>query len=461
MTYTELFAASNGTFSNGTVEEIGFNTMRANNEKLLGELNNLNLAIEQYEATATNLDALALAGEHLGAPKTDAEKLLFAVGVVASFGGKVPVKQITGYSMEDMSEEDSFGYAMESLKSRAASVYAWIREQIMKVYDIIEAFFYNLAGGIPSARSKAKKMRARAEAASGKAMEEKTFEISKQVASVLSDAAGAKPKDLSGLSTVVEKLGETIEILDNKYYSLLSGYAKELEIAISDFEVTDAETGLKAINALFSSKAPAKALFDAASENDPLFIKGGTSIVKGDTRYANKTVKRVPLFSGKSIFFAHNELTKNDETPPVTKAEAYYSTCGEVRDTSTKLPKIDSTSVSTLSLSEVEKLADAIEKACDQIEGVSRGVSKGNIKKDKAKLDRSAKKLDGALEKAKNESGTDKLSGDNVTCSRLALKMTKQYADMVAKPVPQVISITTTLINQALVIGNKSIGLHK
>lgn len=461
MTYQELFAASNGVSLNKNVGEISFNEMRASNESLLGKLAHLDLAIEQYEATATNLDAMATAGIHLGAPQSDAEKLLFSMGVVSAFGGKVPVKEITGYAMEDMSDEDSFGYAMESLKSRAASVYAWIREQVMKIYDIIEGFFYNLAGGIPNARKKAKKMRERAASASGKSMEEKTFEINKQTATVLANAKGEKPKDLSGLPTVVEYLGEVIETLDNKYYSLLSGYAKELEAKISDFNVTDGENGLTAINSVFSNKSPAKELHEATTSDTPLTLKGGTGPATGDTRYANKLVKRVPLFSGKSIFFACNDVTVNDKTPPVTKAEVYYSVIGELRDTSSNLPKLDSTSVNTLALSDVEKLADSIEKVCDQIESVTRGVSKGNIKKDKEKLDKAAKKLDKALEKAKNESGDDKLSGDNVTAARLSLKMTKQYADMVAKPVPQLIALTTSLINQSLTIGNKSISMHK
>lgn len=452
MSYQELFGLTAKNQKSNVTEFASADAMESANQTLLNELAALDREIERSETTLDALDGIQMFAANFGAPKSEAEKVLFGMNVMQSFGGQVAFDELAGNSMESMDDQDSFDYSMESLKDKAVSIYQWIREQVMKLYAVIEQFFYNLLGGIPKARKAIRKLRARAEAAAGKTADEKKFDLNDRDQDVLTLSDNTKISKGGDLEGHTGMLADVLDAADKEYYSKLEQYSKDLKGKLED---ADVEQGidLKAFNDTMRGSDAVKAINPSAAK---LFGINSTNLpAKG---YDNKSGKMFPLISGKSVFVT---ATKTSGSNSVEVAERNISLVAEVKATNPSAKKVTGGSFEILTPGEVENLCDNLEKLCDSIESISRGAEKGNINKAKKALDKAGNKLDGAYKKAKDRTGDDKLDADKITAARLSLKFIKQYANMVAKPVPQIIATATTFMNTTMGVANKSLSQYK
>lgn len=451
MSYQELFGLTAKNQQSNVTEFASADAMESANQTLLNELAALDREIERSETTLDALDGIQMFAANFGAPKSEAEKVLFGMNVMQSFGGQVAFDELAGNSMESMDDQESFDYSMESLKDKAVSIYQWIREQVMKLYAVIEQFFYNLLGGIPKARKAIRKLRARAEAAAGKTADEKKFDLNDRDQDVLTLSDNTKISKGGDLETHVGTLADVLDEADKVYYSKLEKYGKDLKGKLEDADV-EAGVDLGGFNStMFGSDAVAPIKHNVSS----VF---GINTKELPDHITNKRGKCAPLLSGKSIFITASTSSGSDD---ISNAESNVTLVAEVKATDPSAKKVTGGSFEILTPGEVENLCDNLEKLCDAIESISRGAEKGNINKAKKALDKAGNKLDASYKKAKDRTGDDKLDADKITAARLALKYIKQYANMVAKPVPQIIATATTFMNTTMGVANKSLSQYK
>lgn len=464
MTYSELFSGSNA-----GVNHIAPSTdLSATIGEMQLDLVNYELEDARTETAMASLEALdALITVNLvnGAPQTAAEKMYAQLATMQLFGGQHSFEEITeGYSIEAFADADQHGYAMESLKRRAQGIWAWIKQQVAKLWKIIEAFFYRLFGAIPGMRKKANALRKRIEAAQGKNKEETKMEIDDRLVTALADGDGSPITTASPIISNLESCTSVIVAAEKTYYDKLDKLGKEIENALSsaDPENTDyldtINNGVNSSGAMNAIATIGTNIFGNISVSN--FTPSGK-----DTRFTGRSAKYLKLFANTSLFASKILATEakegDDALSPLRLSQITRSTRVELRETKPGTKKQSSKTVDVWDLSDCEKLADHIDKFCDVAESIQRGAEKGAIKKTKEKLDKTGEKFGKAVDNANKRTGDDALPPINKSTAKSALNYVKFYGDMVAKPVPQLIALNATGINAALSVANKSISYYK
>lgn len=464
MTYSELFNSGTSVSHHAPVSDLS-----ATIGEMQVDLVSYELEDTRTEAAMATLDALdALIDINLakGTPQTDAEKMYAQLATMQLFGGQHSFEEITeGYSIEAFSDADQHGYALESLKRRAQGIWAWIKEQVTKLWKIIEAFFYRLFGAIPGMRKKANALRKRIEAAQGKNKEETKMEIDARLVMALADGDGTPITTASPVLGNLESCTDIIAAAEKTYYDKLDKLGNDVESTLSSADPENTDY-LASINSTVNSNLAYNAIYNGIKGNVFSSIRTVEFKATGkDTRFTGRDVSHVKLFSNTSLFISEllaSEAKDGDsDMSPLRHSQLTRSLRAELRETKTGLKKHDSKTVDVWDLSDCEKLADHIDKFCDVAESIQRGAEKGAIKKTKNKLDKTGDKFGKMVENANKRTGTDALLPENKSTAKSALNYVKFYGDLVAKPVPQLIALNATGINAALSVANKSISYYK
>lgn len=459
MSYVTLFNAT-CTSSVSPTDEIPMELAMQGMENALGEFEVEDLKTETAMASLDALDTIILCNEINGTPKSKAEGMYLQVATMGVFGGVESFTTITeGYSIESLNDETQHGYALESLKRRAQGIWNWIKEQVTKLWKIIERFFYNLFGAIPNMRKKAETLRKRAAAAQGKNKEETKMEVDANTVNILADADGKARAQAAAIIKDLDYGSEIIDQAEKVYYNKLQKLGESIDGGLSGANPED-DAYLKTINdGVTSSEA-----FSAIDDDTKLFVKFTLKTIGTDKRFSGRTAMRLPLFANRTLYRSKLSNKSQNEGESGSELRISQVTRGlkcEVRETDPKTKKLQSQSVDVWDLTDCEKLADAIDKFCDAAESVQRGAEKGSIAKIKNKLDKSGDRFGKALENARKRTGDDSLSADQISTARSALNYVKFFGDLVAKPLPQIISLYMTGFNAALSVANKSISQYK
>ena len=386
-------------------------------------LEDLAMVADGIDEASENEVALVEAGVQLATAGSDLEVEDVAPGLESYIGRRI---------------------STEGIKETARAIYDAIVRAIKKFWEKIKAFFRKTVGTLANLRRSAEKLRARAGECHGKTSKEKQIEVGSEINSLSIDYKA--PKTGKAILDIVDNTSKLLDGVLNGQNKESADIGEKLADALNDFDADDAA----------SAKASLGKVCGAFGKHGSTNLPAASSQSSVDTRYPAGTgikyqvVKDIP---GNRILVVTNpDRTGTDPMATAAKLRGIKSHLANCTDKD-KDP-VNEATVSVVTPTEAEKLADKIIDIVAAIAAYENG--KGRKDADKAK-----ERVEKAMGKAKER--MEKVKADDtgvISAYRAALNLVPAYIHISGQLAAQMTSVALAASRGAIVVANKSLSQY-
>ena len=440
MALSRIRAQHFGTFV--AMEEISMEEEALLIQESAGDLAEAEAEIEDAQELADTSDALedlAMVADGIDEASENEVALVEAGVQLATAGSDLEVEDVAPALESYVGRRIS----TEGIKETARAIYDAIIRAVKKFWEKIKAFFRKTVGTLANLRRSAEKLRSRAGECHGKTAKEKQIEVGSEINALSTDYKA--PKTGTAIVGLIDSTHKLLDACLDGQNAVSAKIGEKLADALNDFDADDA-TAAKA------SLGKAVAAFDTGTSSK---LPGSKTQASVDTRYPATTGVNYTVVSdipGNRILVITNAGKSSDPMQGATKLRGIKAHLANCTDKD-KDPVTEAT-VSVITPTEAEKLADKIIDIVTVIAAFENGKGRKDADKAKERVEKACAKAKERMEKVKADDTA------TVSAYRAALNLVPTFTHISGQIPAQMTSVALAASRAAIVVANKSLSQY-